>query len=581
MMLRILAVLAVLAAVPAGAGVVCSSTTNSCQATGTGQPPRYATADLPTTCSDGTIAVDTTTSELVICFSNAWGAVGPAGTGITELNGLIGTSQSFAAPAAGMTISSATTVHTFALADDLAGVEGLAATGIATRTAASTWTTRTITGTANEITVTNGDGVAGAPTLSLPAAMTLTGKTMTGGDYAAADSMESYLFTAPADEPLILNPTSPATAASSAVGSAAVLSASSAVAGDTNAGAAAGGAVSITAGNAARFTSGDAAGGAVTITGGNAIGNANGGNIDLTAGSGSGSGEEGQVYLRGARINFDNPASPTVAAAGDVAFYASKWAASRGTISMHDGTAATNVVAVLNSDSPADGECPKWHTGGTVTWDTCAGGGISGLTTGKLPKAASSSTLDDSRLAQSGNDVTAAVGTGTAAAKIGGWLYTDATSTAGSVSDGSTHAFGSGIGDYTLPANTLSASAKGIRITAAVQLTTGSTINLYLKFGSATVSHLSAINKTTAVLFECTILRSSGASAQVSFCKGLRAESGYPIGINEGAVNADSGWVINETTEDATATIAIQLLYESTTDASKAVYKFLTVEAIQ
>jgi hypothetical protein len=40
---------------------------------------------------------------------------------------------------------------------------------------------RAIAGTANEITVTNADGVAGAPTLSLPSALTFTGKTITGG----------------------------------------------------------------------------------------------------------------------------------------------------------------------------------------------------------------------------------------------------------------------------------------------------------------------------------------------------------------------------------------------------------------
>ena len=40
--------------------------------------------------------------------------------------------------------------------------------GILTQTAADTFTGRTITGTANQITVTNGDGVAGNPTLSLP-----------------------------------------------------------------------------------------------------------------------------------------------------------------------------------------------------------------------------------------------------------------------------------------------------------------------------------------------------------------------------------------------------------------------------
>lgn len=40
--------------------------------------------------------------------------------------------------------------------------------GILTQTAADTFTGRTITGTANQITVTNGNGVAGNPTLSLP-----------------------------------------------------------------------------------------------------------------------------------------------------------------------------------------------------------------------------------------------------------------------------------------------------------------------------------------------------------------------------------------------------------------------------
>lgn len=41
--------------------------------------------------------------------------------------------------------------------------------GILTQTAADTFAGRTITGTANQVTVTNGDGVAGNPTLSLPA----------------------------------------------------------------------------------------------------------------------------------------------------------------------------------------------------------------------------------------------------------------------------------------------------------------------------------------------------------------------------------------------------------------------------
>lgn len=60
-----------------------------------------------------------------------------------------------------------------------------AANGIAVRTSATTSAARTITGTANEIAVADGDGVAGNPTLSLPAALTFTGKTVTGGTFNA------------------------------------------------------------------------------------------------------------------------------------------------------------------------------------------------------------------------------------------------------------------------------------------------------------------------------------------------------------------------------------------------------------
>lgn len=67
---------------------------------------------------------------------------------------------------------------------ELTALAALATFGIVAHTAANTWATRTITGTANEITVTNGDGVAGAPTLSIPTAITFTGKTVTGGTFS-------------------------------------------------------------------------------------------------------------------------------------------------------------------------------------------------------------------------------------------------------------------------------------------------------------------------------------------------------------------------------------------------------------
>lgn len=69
---------------------------------------------------------------------------------------------------------------------DLTAVAALDATaGFLIKTGAATYARRTLTGTAAEITVTYGDGVAGNPVLSLPAAMTLTGKTLTGGTFSA------------------------------------------------------------------------------------------------------------------------------------------------------------------------------------------------------------------------------------------------------------------------------------------------------------------------------------------------------------------------------------------------------------
>ncbi len=92
-------------------------------------------------------------------------------------------------PAAGITVTNGGGVAgnpTLALANDLAALEGLASTGIAVRTAADTWAQRTITGTASQITVTNGNGVSGNPTLALDLAaldaryVDVAGDTMTG-----------------------------------------------------------------------------------------------------------------------------------------------------------------------------------------------------------------------------------------------------------------------------------------------------------------------------------------------------------------------------------------------------------------
>jgi len=92
------------------------------------------------------------------------------------------------APAAGITVSNGNGVAgnpTLALANDLAALEGLSGTGFAVRTGTDAWAQRSISGTAAEIAVSNGDGVSGNPVLSLPSALTFTGKTVTGGTFAS------------------------------------------------------------------------------------------------------------------------------------------------------------------------------------------------------------------------------------------------------------------------------------------------------------------------------------------------------------------------------------------------------------
>lgn len=124
---------------------------------------------------------------LATMAGQAAGAVAITGgtiTGITDLavaDG--GTGASTAANARtnlGVAIGSDVQAYDATLAA-LAGLS--AAAGFVAQTGTDTFTKRTLTGTANEITVTNGAGDTGVPTLSLPTTLTFTGKTVMGGSF--------------------------------------------------------------------------------------------------------------------------------------------------------------------------------------------------------------------------------------------------------------------------------------------------------------------------------------------------------------------------------------------------------------
>lgn len=111
------------------------------------------------TLTDGGILLGSGTSAITATAQPTNGQLLIGSTGVDPVL------ASLTQPAAGLTITGGAGTITFALADGLAALEALAGTGMVAHTGADTYTERTITGTANEIDVTNGDGVAGNPTL--------------------------------------------------------------------------------------------------------------------------------------------------------------------------------------------------------------------------------------------------------------------------------------------------------------------------------------------------------------------------------------------------------------------------------
>jgi len=135
--------------------------------------PVFGTDAVNKTYSDTQLSTHATnfTLHLTTNQNGMLDALEAGGNGIVVKNAAATTvTRSLVQPATGMTITNPDGVAaapTFAFANDLAALEGLATFGFATRTAGDTWTTRTMTGTAGNISVADGDGVSGIPTFDL------------------------------------------------------------------------------------------------------------------------------------------------------------------------------------------------------------------------------------------------------------------------------------------------------------------------------------------------------------------------------------------------------------------------------
>lgn len=92
------------------------------------------------------------------------------GTGLVAMDGDTVAFRTLTAPAAGITVTNGDGVlgnPTLALANDLAALEGLSTTGYIVRTGDGTATTRSIAGTTDRISVLDGDGVASDTSIDL------------------------------------------------------------------------------------------------------------------------------------------------------------------------------------------------------------------------------------------------------------------------------------------------------------------------------------------------------------------------------------------------------------------------------
>lgn len=156
--------------------------------------------------------------------------------------------------------------------------------------------------------------------------------------------------------------------------------------------------------------------------------------------------------------------------------------------------------------SPAAGDDTKFLRGdGTYA---AAGGGISGLSTGKITKATSSTAIGDSVLSETSSVVSHQMGSGTGSARLVGVANANTTAVTNSGTSEQD------LMTYTLPANSFNANGRAVRVTATVTTTGANNKTIKFYFGAASTWTPILTDPSATTWFISLVVIRTGASAQ-------------------------------------------------------------------
>lgn len=131
-------------------------------ATGALGLPSGTVAQRPGSPTAGFFRWNTDNTVIEYWSGSSWISLGSGSGSVTS----VAVTGSTGLGVSGSPITTSGTI-TLTLGTELQGLSGLAATGVVARTGSGTYSPRTITGTASNISVSNGDGVSGNPTIDL------------------------------------------------------------------------------------------------------------------------------------------------------------------------------------------------------------------------------------------------------------------------------------------------------------------------------------------------------------------------------------------------------------------------------